>query len=53
MIKFLGGPYSPDASWQHHLATLRELLDGFTALGLPYSVSAGHAYLDLVKETID
>lgn len=53
MIKFLGGPYAPDASRQHHLATLRELLDGFAALGLPDSVAAGHAYLDLVKKTLD
>jgi predicted nucleotidyltransferase len=53
MIEFLGGPYAPDASWQHHLATLRQLLDGFAALGLPDSVAAGHAYLDLVKETLD
>jgi predicted nucleotidyltransferase len=52
MIKFLGGPYAPDASWRRHLATLRELLDGFTALGLPNSVAAGHAYLDIVKETL-
>ncbi|RVX39057.1 nucleotidyltransferase-like protein [Nonomuraea polychroma] len=53
MIEFLGGPYAPDSSWQHHLATLRRLLDGFAALGLPDSVTAGHAYLDLVKETLD
>ncbi|MEV0237685.1 hypothetical protein [Nonomuraea sp. NPDC050786] len=53
MIEFLGGPYAPDASWQHHLATLRRLLDGFAALGLPDSVAAGHAYLDLVAETLD
>lgn len=53
MFKTLGCAYEPCASWQHRLATLRELLDGFTALGLPDSVSAGHAYLDFVEETLD
>jgi predicted nucleotidyltransferase len=53
MIEFLGGPYAPDASWHDHLATLRELLAGCAALGLPDSVAAGHAYLDLVRETLD
>ncbi|MEV4888107.1 nucleotidyltransferase domain-containing protein [Nonomuraea sp. NPDC055795] len=53
MIEFLGGPYTLVASWQHHLATLRQLLDGFATLGLPDSVAGGHAYLDLVTETLD
>ncbi|MFG6201394.1 hypothetical protein [Nonomuraea sp. JJY05] len=53
MIEFLGGPCAPDASWKYHLAMLRRLLDGFAALGLPDSVAAGHAYLDLVTETLD
>ncbi|HUR05686.1 MAG TPA: hypothetical protein VM347_24295 [Nonomuraea sp.] len=52
MIKFLDGPYAPNASWQHHLATLRELLDGFAALGTPESVAAAHAYLNLVEQTL-
>ncbi|MFI6790733.1 nucleotidyltransferase domain-containing protein [Nonomuraea sp. NPDC050383] len=52
MIEFLGGPHAPAASWRDHLATLRRLLGGFAATGPPASVSAGHAYLDLVAETL-
>ncbi|WP_214327527.1 nucleotidyltransferase domain-containing protein [Nonomuraea sediminis] len=52
MIEFIGGPHAPDASWKDQLATLRQLLGGFTALGLPDSVAAGRAYLDLVEETL-
>ncbi|MEV4286033.1 nucleotidyltransferase domain-containing protein [Nonomuraea bangladeshensis] len=53
MFAILGCPYAPDASWRHHLAALRELLDGFAALGRPDDVAAGHAYLDLVEQTLD
>ncbi|WP_188197052.1 nucleotidyltransferase domain-containing protein [Nonomuraea sp. SYSU D8015] len=52
MIEFIGGPYEPDAAWEDHLATLRQLLGGFAALGLPDSVAAGRAFLDLVEETL-
>ncbi|MEV0167874.1 nucleotidyltransferase domain-containing protein [Nonomuraea fuscirosea] len=52
MIDFLGGPYQPGASWRRHLAELRRLLDGFAPLGLPASVAAGHAYLDLVADAL-
>ncbi|MGP3959444.1 nucleotidyltransferase domain-containing protein [Nonomuraea sp. 3N208] len=52
MIAFIGGPYVPGAPWKDHLATLRQLLGGFAALRLPGSVAAGHAYLDLVEETL-
>lgn len=52
MIEFIGGPYAPGASWKDHLATLRQLLDGFAALDLPGSVAAGRAYLDLVEESL-
>jgi hypothetical protein len=52
LIAFIGGPDAPDAAWKDHLATLRQLLGGFAALGLPESIAAGHAYLDLVEETL-
>lgn len=52
MLEFIGGPCAPDASWKDQLATLRRLLGGFTALGLPDSVAGGRAYLDLVEETL-
>ncbi|GAA3163051.1 nucleotidyltransferase domain-containing protein [Nonomuraea salmonea] len=52
MIEFIGGPYAPDATGKGHLATLRQLLGGFATLGLSDSVAAGHAYLDLVEETL-
>ncbi|MFC4016270.1 hypothetical protein ACFOY2_54310 [Nonomuraea purpurea] len=45
-------PQRSDASWQHHLATLRELLDSFPVLGRPDDVAAGHAYLDLVEQSL-
>jgi hypothetical protein len=53
IFRILECPYAPGASWQHHLATLRALLDSFAALGRPDEVAAGHAYLDLVEETLD
>ncbi|NUR89485.1 MAG: hypothetical protein HOY71_35830, partial [Nonomuraea sp.] len=53
MVEFVGGPHAPDATWTVHIATLRQLLGGFEALGLADSVAAGHAYLDLVEETFD
>ncbi|MEV4223266.1 nucleotidyltransferase domain-containing protein [Nonomuraea sp. NPDC049725] len=51
LIEFLGG--SPGASWRDHLAALRRLLDGFTPLDRPGDLAAGHAYLDLVEDTLD
>ncbi|MET8870090.1 nucleotidyltransferase domain-containing protein [Nonomuraea sp. NPDC004580] len=52
LIAFIGGPYDPDAPWDEHLAALRRLLDDFADLGLPVSVAAGHAYLDLVADAL-
>ncbi|MFC4121672.1 nucleotidyltransferase domain-containing protein [Nonomuraea zeae] len=52
MIEFVGGPYAPEATWADHLTTLRQLLGGFAALGLPASVAAAHAHLDLVADAL-
>jgi len=51
-IEFLGGPHAPDGDWKYHLAALRQLLDRFATLGLPDSLSAGHAYVDFLEKTL-
>ncbi|TYB57603.1 nucleotidyltransferase domain-containing protein [Nonomuraea sp. PA05] len=52
MLEILGCARVPGASWRHRLTTLREVLDGFAALGRPDDVAAGHAYLGLVEQTL-
>lgn len=51
-IEFLGGPYAPAATWKAQLGALRRLLDGFATLGRPDSLTAAHAYLELLEETL-
>jgi len=54
MITLVGGPAAPGGSWEEHLATLRQLLDGYTlaGTGTPESIAATHAYLDIVAATL-
>jgi hypothetical protein len=51
-IEFLGGPYKPDATWQAQLGTLHRLLKGFATLGRPANLTAAHAYLELLEQTL-
>lgn len=52
IIEFLGGPYEPGVTWQAQLGLLHRLLEGFAALGRPDSLTAAHAYLALLEETL-
>jgi hypothetical protein len=52
IIEFLGGPYEPEATWQAQIRALRRLLDGFATLGRPDSLTAAHAYLELLEQTL-
>jgi hypothetical protein len=51
-IEFLGGPYEPGATWQAQLGALRRLCDEFATLGRPDSLTAAHAYLELLEQTL-
>ena len=53
LITLTGGPRCA-RTWQDHLATLRQLLDGHSAAGAgtPESTAATHAYLDIVAATL-
>lgn len=51
-IEFLGGPYETESTWQAQLGALRRLLDGFATLGRPDSLTAAHAYLELLEQTL-
>ncbi len=54
LIELVGGPRTPGGTWEGHLATLRQLLDGHavTGTGTPESIAATHAYLDIVAVTL-
>jgi hypothetical protein len=54
MITQVGGSTTPAATPEDHLATLRQLLDGYAAAGIgtPESIAATHAYLDIVAATL-
>jgi hypothetical protein len=54
VITLVGGPGTPEGTWDDHLATLRHLLNGYAATGTvtPASVAATHAYLDIVAATL-
>jgi hypothetical protein len=54
LITLAGGPETPEGTWPDHLATLRRLLDEHTAAGTgpPESITATHAYLDIVAATL-
>lgn len=45
---------TPAGSWADHLATPRELLDGYAlcGTGTPESSAATHAYLDIVATAL-
>jgi predicted nucleotidyltransferase len=51
-IEFLGGPYQPGATWQVQLGILHRLLEGFATLRHPDSLTAAHAYLELLEKTL-
>jgi hypothetical protein len=54
LIELVGGPETPEGTWEDHLATLRQLVDRHAAAGAgtPVRAAAVHAYLDVVAATL-
>lgn len=51
-IEFLGGPSEPGSTWQARIGALRRLLDDFATLERPGSLTAAHAYLGFLEQTL-